>query len=193
MARFTPPPTPAPRAAHPPLPACSPAFRRSPIPSSTPRSGKTPLPPAAAQVIPAAMPYPCSPKDEIDGVIYFPRLCAKIRLHAAGELPEDLHANLGLGMDQWTCEFLGVDYEALAKVVRDGASDAEALAWAREHGTTRPDCERDWWHAFMTTVGFRDRLEERLGERKAESGLAHRDDLLTMMDYIDADEGRETP
>lgn len=134
--------------------------------------------------------YPRSPKDEIDGVIYFPRMCEKIRLFQAGELPADLHDNLGLGMDQWTCEFLGIDYPPLAELVRGGASDEAALAWAREHGTARPEHEQTWWRSFMVGVGFRDRLEERLAQRKAESGLAHRDDIVTMMDYIDADEGR---
>ncbi len=134
--------------------------------------------------------YPCSPTDEIDGLPYFRRLCEKIRLHAAGALPEDLHANLGIGMDLWTCQFLGVAYEALKTAVLDGNDDEAALAWARAHGVSRPDHERDWWIAFMRTVGFRDRLSKRLQERLEESGLGEREDILTMFDYIDADEGR---
>ena len=136
------------------------------------------------------MKFPCSPKLETDGVLYFPRLCDKIRLHAAGELHPDYHANLGSGMDLWTCQFLGVDYAALSEVVRNGASDAEALAWARSHGTTRPAYEAAWWRAYMTTRGFRDDLSIRLGERKVESGFADRFDIQTFMDYIDADERR---
>ena len=133
---------------------------------------------------------PSSPTLEIDGLPYFRRLCEKVRLMAAGTLRADLHDNLGLGMDLWTCQFLGVDYESLAQVVRVGADDEEALAWARKHGITRADHERDWWVAFMKTVGFRDRLSTRLRERLEESGLQDRNDLLTMFDYIDADEGR---
>lgn len=133
---------------------------------------------------------PRSPRDEIDGVIYFPRLCDKIRLHAAGRLAPDYHANLGAGMDLWTCQFLGVAYPALADLVRSGASDAEALAWARENGTARPDHEQAWWSAYMRTRGFRDDLSEKLVQRKAESGLQDRDDIQSFMDYIDADEGR---
>lgn len=136
------------------------------------------------------MKFPCSPKLEIDGVIYFPRLCDKIRLHAAGELHPDYHANLGSGMDLWTCQFLGVEYPALAEVVRQGASDADALAWARAHGVTRPAHEAAWWRAYMTTRGFRDELSIRLSQRKVESGFADRFDIQTFMDYIDADERR---
>ncbi|MCH7227193.1 DUF5069 domain-containing protein [Haloferula sp. A504] len=134
--------------------------------------------------------FPRSPKDEIDGLVYFPRMCDKIRLHARGELPTDYHANLGSGMDLWICQFLGVDYQALAKLVSDGASDEEALAWARRNGVERPDHEFAWWSAFMKTRGFRDDLAERLTQRKEESGFNERNDILTFMDYIDADEGR---
>jgi Domain of unknown function (DUF5069) len=134
--------------------------------------------------------HPVSPREILDGVIYFPRLCDKIRLHAAGRLSEDYHANLGSGMDLWTCQFLGVDYAALKNEVLSGKSDAEALAWAREHGTTRTETELSWWSSFMRNRGFRDDLSERLVMRKAEAGLQDRTDIQCFMDFIDADEGR---
>jgi hypothetical protein len=133
---------------------------------------------------------PRSPRDEIDGLPYFPRLCHKGRLHAAGKLHPQYHANLGGGMDLWTCQFLGVDYAALAEQLHAGVSDAEALAWARKNGSTRQDCEVAWWKSFIRTRGFRDDLAERLAQRKAESGFQDRGDILTFFDYIDADEGR---
>ena len=61
---------------------------------------------------------PRSPRDEVDGIVYFPRLCDKVRLHAAGTLSPDYHANLGSGMDLWTCQFLGVNYAPLADQIR---------------------------------------------------------------------------
>ena len=134
--------------------------------------------------------YPCSPRSEIDGLIYFPRLCDKIRLHQNRELGEDYHANLGGGMDLWICQFLGVDYNALTDLVRSGASDEETLEWARESGIKRPEHEFAWWSAYMKTRGFRDDLSERLKTRLEESGFGGRDDIQTFMDYIDADEGR---
>jgi hypothetical protein len=134
--------------------------------------------------------YPCSPQSEIDGLIYFPRLCDKIRLHQNGELGEDYHANLGGGMDLWICQFLGVDYDALADLVRSGASDQGALEWARESGIKRPEFELAWWSAYMKTRGFRDDLSERLKTRLEESEFGERDEIRTFMDYIDADEGR---
>ena len=135
--------------------------------------------------------FPCSPTEEIGGIVYFPRLCQKVRLMAAGQLHPDLHANLGRAMDLWACQFLGVDYEELAEKIRAGLTDGEALAWAQKNGATRDDNERDWWNSYMRNVGFRDGLSQRLMERIEESGLAGRADrILTMFDYIDADEGR---
>jgi hypothetical protein len=133
---------------------------------------------------------PRSPYDELDGLVYFPRLCDKIRLHHHGQLPADYHGNLGIGMDLWTCQFLGVKYEELAEQVRAGASDEMALAWAKRNGIKRPEEERVWWNAYMKTRGFRDDLAERLADRIKESGLEDRQDIVTFMDYIDADEGR---
>ncbi|MCW1915074.1 DUF5069 domain-containing protein [Luteolibacter sp. GHJ8] len=133
---------------------------------------------------------PRSPRDEIEGMPYFPRLCHKVRLLAAGKLHPQYHANVGGGMDLWTCQFLGVDYAALAGQVNAGVSDAEALAWAKKNGTTRQECEVAWWKSFIRTRGFRDDLAEKLVLRKAESGFQNRADIVTFFDYIDADEGR---
>ena len=134
--------------------------------------------------------YPCSPKDEIDGLPYFARMCGKIRLHSTGDLHPDLRENLGRAMDAWTCQFLGVAYDELTQTVLSGKTDIETLEWVREVGSQRPDYERDWWCSYMRNVGFQDTLTDRLKQRIEESGLGDREDILTMFDYIDADEGR---
>ena len=133
---------------------------------------------------------PCSVRDELDGLMYFPRMCDKIRKMKAGTLHPDFHGNLGIGMDLWTCQFLGVDYEDLKAQVTAGASDEEALAWARKNGVTRPDHEHAWFTAYLKTRGFRDDMSERLAARKKEDPRTDRDDILTFMDYIEVDEGR---
>jgi hypothetical protein len=38
--------------------------------------------------------YPKSPREMTRGMMYFPRMLDKIRLHARGELHEDYHKNL---------------------------------------------------------------------------------------------------
>jgi len=140
----------------------------------------------------AAMSYPVSPKDEIEGLVYFSRLCDKVRLFADGKLGDDYQANLGVGMDLWTCEFLQVEYKDLAAVVNEGASDAEALYWAFEHGKNPSEQEKNWWNSYMRNRGFRDDLSERLEMRITESGFEDLE-IKTFFDYIDADEGRVDP
>ena len=54
---------------------------------------------------------PCSPLDETCGLAYFPRMLAKIRLHASGQLWEELVANLGKGQDASCVDFLHLTYE----------------------------------------------------------------------------------
>lgn len=134
--------------------------------------------------------FPCSARLELGGIVYLPRLFDKIRLMHAGTLHPDFHGNLGLGMDLWTCQFLGVDYNDLKAQILAGATDEEALAWARENGITRPDFELAWFTAYITKRGFRDEMSERLAQRKKEAPETDREDIQTFMDYIEVDEGR---
>ncbi|MDB4506814.1 DUF5069 domain-containing protein [Akkermansiaceae bacterium] len=140
--------------------------------------------------MPESTTLPRSARDEISGIIYLPRLCDKVRLMSAGTLHPDFHGNLGLGMDLWTCQFLGVAYEDLKAQILAGATDEDALAWARENGITRPDYELAWFHSYMSNRGFRDDMSQRLAERKKESPATDRDDIQSFMDYIEVDEGR---
>ena len=66
--------------------------------------------------------YPKSPKEMTGGMMYFPRLIDKIRLHARGELGPDYHENLGAARsgDGMCCNFLRVDHAALSKRVLAG-------------------------------------------------------------------------
>ena len=135
------------------------------------------------------MKYPLSPKVETEGLVYFARLCDKVRLHEAGELPESYHANLGRAMDLWTCQLLGVEYDELAEQVKKGASDADALQWAFEKGQKPSEVQVEWWNSYMRNRGLRDNLAERLAARIEEDGL-HDKEILSFFDYIDVDEGR---
>jgi len=134
--------------------------------------------------------FPISARDEIEGIIYLPRLCDKVRKMHAGTLHPDFHGNLGIGMDLWTCQFLGVDYNDLKAQILAGATDEQALAWARENGITRPDYETAWFNSYISNRGFRDDMSARLAERKKEDPKTDRDDILTFMDYIEVDEDR---
>ena len=131
-----------------------------------------------------------SPHDKVSGLLYFGRMLDKIRLHQQGALPAEFHANLGEGFDKTCAQFLGVPYAEIAEHAKGGASDEETLAWCRARGRQFTDEDAFVWCEFMRKRGWNDAASERLTQRKAESGISNRDEIQTMFDYIDADEGR---
>jgi gluconokinase len=146
-----------------------------------------------------ALPYPTlipglrSPSEQVNGLVYFGRMLDKIRLAAAGTLPEGWQLMRGAvkGSFDWRCcEFLKIDYVALeAETLKGDKSDEELLAWAFEHGRKPDEQEIEVWNAFMTKRGWRDAGTQRLNERLAEIGLPP-GTMQTMFEYIDVDEGR---
>lgn len=133
---------------------------------------------------------PCSPLDETAGLKYFPRMTGKIRLHAAGRLWSELHANLGKSSDAALTDFLHVGYGDLKARVLQGGDDDEILRWCQQQGRVLNDNEKLVWNHFVTTLGWNDHITAILAKRKTEGGLGGRDDIQTISHYIDVDEGR---
>ncbi len=127
---------------------------------------------------------------QLGGLLFLPRSLDKIRKHARDELHADHHEYLGKGFDGRLCHFLGVGYEALKARVLAGGTDEEILAWIRQHGRTLAEIDLLIWNGFAAKRGWRDDATPTLEKQKAESGLAHRTDLLTFFDYYEVDEGR---
>ncbi len=121
---------------------------------------------------------------------YFARMLDKIRLHAKSELRPDFHANLGKGADGWCCGFLRVDYAALKARVLEGGTDEDILEWCYTNGRRLNEGDLTIWNEFSRKLGWNDFASDRLRKVKAESGLAHRDDIQTMSEYFEVDEGR---
>jgi hypothetical protein len=136
------------------------------------------------------MTYPRSPREKVGGIVYFGRMLDKIRLKHAEQLRPDLHQNLGGGFDKRCVDFLQVSYGDLGKRVISGWDDRAALAWCFSNGQKPNDEQIYVWNEFMRKRGWNDEGTEILERRKRESGLASRDDIQTMFDYIDVDEGR---
>src|SRR2546422_11615087 len=119
------------------------------------------------------LPYPTlipglrSPRDQVKGLVYFGRMLDKIRLAAAGNLPEAWQATRGTAskrnFDSRCCKVLDIDYAALEAETLKGGSDEELLAWAFEHGRQPSEDEIEVWNGFMTKYGWHDagRSEER--------------------------------
>ena len=139
------------------------------------------------------MPHsPRSAYDQVGGLVYFPRMCDKIRLHAKGELGEDYHGYLGKGFDGRICAYLRVSYEAVKAEVLSGKTDEEVLAWCLENGRGLTEIDYLVWNGFARKRGWRDDDggSEFLAKAKADAGFNGRDAVMTMFDFYEHDEGR---
>ncbi len=146
-----------------------------------------------AQSYPTRIPGLRSPFDQVKGLVYFGRMLDKVRLAAAGQLPEGWQPMRGAvkGSFDWRCcQFLKIGYAALEVETLKGAkSDEELLAWAFAQGHQPDEQEIEVWNAFMIKRGWRDAGTPRLNERLAEIGLSP-GTVQTMFEFIDLDEGR---
>ncbi len=128
------------------------------------------------------------------GMFYFARMCSKIRLHAAGKLPEDYHDMLGDGFDGRTCRYLGVSYEGVKAQVLAGKRDAEVLEWCFASGRRLTAEEILIYNSFMSKRGWRDdETDAYIPEVIREYGLPDDGTMLTDFDLIEMDEGRWYP
>jgi len=142
---------------------------------------------------PTLIPGLRSPFDQVNGIVYFGRMLDKIRLAAAGKLPDAWQVKRGTAskrsFDSRCCTFLHIVYAALEAETLKGGSDEELLAWAFANGRQPSEEEIEVWNAFMTKRGWRDAGTQRLNERLAEIGLPP-GTVQTMFEFIDLDEGR---
>jgi hypothetical protein len=134
---------------------------------------------------------PVSAYTKTGGMAYFPRMLSKIRLRALGTLPPDYHANLGKGADGFCASFLRITYEALQERVLAGGTDEQILEWCFDNGRRLNEDDLLVWNGFILKLGWNDPASRRLQKVKADNGLAHRDDIQTMPDFFDVDEGRK--
>ena len=144
---------------------------------------------------PTIIPGLRSPSDQVKGLVYFGRMLDKMRLAAAGKLPEAWQPQRGAPnpatFDARCCRFLNIDYPALEAETLKGGSDESLLEWAFAKGRRPSDEEIEIWNAFMMKRGWRDVGTQRLNERLAEIGLPP-GTVQTMFEFIDLDEGRIT-
>jgi hypothetical protein len=135
-----------------------------------------------------------SPYAKVGRFVYFGRMLDKIRLHAAGQLPAEYHANLGDSkphvFDGRCCRFLGVRYENLQARALQGGADLDILAWCEDRGVLRSDEECEIWNRFMMKLGWRDDRSAALEERIRQFGLTDKP-IETSFDFLDFDEGRD--
>ena len=116
----------------------------------------------------------------------------KSRRRAAGTLREDFCDNLGSGFDGRCANLLRVAYPDLVARVMQGGSDEEILKWCFETGRELNEGDIFIWNNYLKKAGWKDGASEILARRKMESGLAARDEIETMLEYFEYDEGRKS-
>src|SRR4051812_47048829 len=127
-------------------------------------------------------------------LFYFARMCSKIRLHAAGALPDDYFEMLGQGFDGRTCRYLRVAYEDVKAQVLSGRSDADVLQWCFANGRPLTAEEVLIYNSFMSKRGWHDdESDEFIPEMTRQYGLPENGTVLTDFDLIEMDEGRWYP
>ena len=135
--------------------------------------------------------HPRSPRETMDGWSHLPRYIDKIRLHLAARLHPDYQPNFGKGFDGLWLNAAGVTHERMIEVVRNSITDGEVCDWVRQNVTESAAAKAAHREAMLNRPAPDDAAgQERLRQRKAESGLAARDDVRTFVDLIDADERR---
>jgi len=135
--------------------------------------------------------YPRSPREIMCGWVHLPRYIDKIRLHLAGKLHPDYQANFGKGFDGRWLETAGVKAEEFIDVVRKTVTDGEVCDWILKN-VKKPESVKAAHAEQMLNYPKKDdaEMQARLKMRKGNAGLAHRDDIKTFVEFIDADEKR---
>ena len=123
------------------------------------------------------------------GWMHLPRYIDKIRLHLAGQLYPDYVPNFGKGYDGFWLKVADRTHEEMIKVVENSITDGEVYDWVRVK-VQKSEAEKQAHREKMLRLPTRPDLMELFQRERAELGLAHRDDLRSFIDLIDADEGR---
>jgi hypothetical protein len=134
--------------------------------------------------------FPRSPRETMCGWVHLPRFVDKTRLHLAGKLHSDYQENFTKGFDGIWLKHAGVSAEQFIAVVKNSLTDGQVADWVRLN-VKKSDAEKAAFRDFVLNRGSEPgEVADRLKMRKEQSGLAHRDDIKTFVDYIDADEKR---
>jgi Domain of unknown function (DUF5069) len=135
--------------------------------------------------------YPRSPRETMDGWSYLPRYIDKIRLHLAGKLHSDYTENFGKGFDGMWLKAAGVTHEQMIEVVKNSVTDGEVCDWVCRNVKKSPTEKAAYWQEILSRPKTGDEAAKaRLKMRKEQADIAHRGDIKTFVDFLDADEKR---
>ncbi|MDO8543227.1 MAG: DUF5069 domain-containing protein [Opitutaceae bacterium] len=151
-----------------------------------------PIPGSTGEVL-TCLPSPYVPHPAT-GLLYLPRFLAKCRyVKEHGALPKSYARNFKRGIDRFLCFHLGVEPDAVEKIVHDcveaGLGDAERDR--RLLALFPADVRAAKWNRELVQKGMTPAGREFLKEALAAMGCADRaDEIKSVPDLIDFDEGR---
>lgn len=124
------------------------------------------------------------------GLLHLPRLLAKCRyVKTHGALPASYAKNYKRGLDRFLCLHLGVDPDAVEKIVFESADDAEVERRLRE--LLPKDVRAHQWNRNYVQKGMTPAGQEFLKEALTVMGCADRvGEIKSVPDLIEFDEGR---
>jgi hypothetical protein len=132
--------------------------------------------------------------EKTGGMFYFARMCSKIRLQAAGRLPEEYHELLGTGFDGRTLRYLRVTYDDVKRQVLAGKTNDDVLEWCFSNGRRLNAEEILIYNSFMSKRGWHDdESDQFIPDMIREYGFPDDGKVLTDFDLIEMDEGRWYP
>jgi hypothetical protein len=147
-----------------------------------------PIPGSTGEVL-TCLPSPYLPH-RATGLLFLPRFirkCQYVREH--GALPASYAKNFKRGLDRFLCLHLGVDPDAVEKIVQQSA-DAEEID-RRLAGLFPLDVRAAKWNRELVQKGMTPSGQEFLREALTAMGCADRvGEIRTVPDLIDFDEGR---
>ena len=134
--------------------------------------------------------YPRSPRETMAGWVHLPRFIDKIRLKRADKLGADYQENFTKGFDGQWLKAAGVNAAEFISIVENSITDGEVCDWVSRN-VKKTSAEKAAFNTFVLNRGSDEpEAKARLEKRKGELGLAHRADVVTFVDMIDADEKR---
>jgi hypothetical protein len=147
-----------------------------------------PIPGSTGEVL-ACLPSPYVPHPGT-GLLYLPRFIAKCKyVKRHGALPVSYAKNYKRGLDRFLCQHLGVEPDAVERIVHEAESDAEIDR--RLLALFPPDVRAAKWNRELVQRGMTPAGQVFLKEALEAMGCADRaGDIRSVPDIIDFDEGR---
>jgi hypothetical protein len=151
-----------------------------------------PIPGSSGEVL-TELPSPYEPH-AATGLLHLPRFLAKCRyVKRHGALPASYRKNYKRGMDRFLCLHLGVDPDAVERVVHEGmdAGLDDAAVDARLKALLPADVRAAKWNREYVQKGMTPSGREFLREALTNMGCPDRAaDIVSIADLMDFDEGR---